>query len=230
MSKTAETIKQMEYYLGDANLAKDEFFREKIESGTGGYIDLALFQKCNNIKKMNLTNEDIATACKESKVLELSEDAKQIRRVDNKALPEKVAFIKKRDAKTATKKEESKVEEVIHDEPVNRDEQGRIIFTIQDFENTLIIHFATQDRDEKKDEDYKVNWKSIEVMIKEKYEKLKVVYTRADKYEGDIAISSYRLNKEQFAELASLKDVDVEGKMFSLSETKGEVLKDFWQA
>jgi len=32
-------------------------------------------------------------------------------------------------------------------------------------------------------------------MIKEKYELLKVVYTRADKYEGDIAISSHKLNK-----------------------------------
>ena len=31
--------------------------------------------------------------------------------------------------------------------------------------------------------------------IKEKYELLKVVYTRADKYEGDIAISSHKLNK-----------------------------------
>jgi hypothetical protein len=67
-------------------------------------------------------------------------------------------------------------------------------------------------------------------MIKEKYEKLKVVYTRADKYEGDIAISSYRLNKEQFAELAALTDVDIDGKLFSLNETKGEELKDFWQA
>lgn len=67
-------------------------------------------------------------------------------------------------------------------------------------------------------------------MIKEKYEKLKVVYTRADKYEGDIAISSYKLNKPEFEALASLKDVDIDGKKFDLSETKGEELKDFWQA
>ena len=53
-------------------------------------------------------------------------------------------------------------------------------------------------------------------MIKEKYDKLKCVYTRADKYEGDIAISSYKLNKPQFAELATLKDVDIDGKKFSL--------------
>ena len=122
MSKTAETKKQMEYYLGDANLAKDDFFREKIEADKAGYIDLELFQKCNNIKKLNLTIEDIATACKESKVLELSEDSKQIRRVGNKALPAKTGNMKKRDAKTQAKKEETKIEEVVHDEPVVRDE------------------------------------------------------------------------------------------------------------
>jgi len=56
------------------------------------------------------------------------------------------------------------------------------------------------------------------------------VYTRADKYEGDIAISSYKLNKPQFEQLAELKDVDVDGKKYSFSQTQGEELKEFWQA
>ena len=44
-------------------------------------------------------------------------------------------------ANGATKgKEESKV-----DEPVERDELGRVIFCLQDFENPLIIHFKTDD-------------------------------------------------------------------------------------
>jgi len=60
------------------------------------------------------------------------------------------------------------------------------------------VHFKTEDQDAKADESYKVNWKDIEVMIKEKFAKLKNVYTRADKYEGDIAISSHKYNKEQF--------------------------------
>lgn len=196
MSKPADIKKQMEYYLGDLNLSKDDFFRDKImEDKADGYVDLEVFQKCNAIKKMNLTIDDIAKACADSKTLELSKDKKKIRRAANQALPEKTGTLKKRDNKAQAKKEESKVEEPEGDVPVIRDEQGRIQFQVQDFENTLIIHFSTKDRDEKKDEDYKVNWKSFETMIKEKYDLLKVVYTRADKYEGDIAISSHKLNK-----------------------------------
>ena len=67
-------------------------------------------------------------------------------------------------------------------------------------------------------------------MIKNKFDLLKVVYTRADKYEGDLAISSYKLNKKQFADLAKLKGENIDGKKFDFSETKGEDLKDFWQA
>ena len=166
-----------------------------MEDKADGYVDLEVFQKCNAIKKMNLTIDDIAKACADSKTLELSKDKKKIRRAANQALPEKTGTLKKRDNKAQAKKEESKVEEPEGDVPVIRDEQGRIQFQVQDFENTLIIHFSTKDRDEKKDEDYKVNWKSFETMIKEKYDLLKVVYTRADKYEGDIAISSHKLNK-----------------------------------
>jgi len=65
-------------------------------------------------------------------------------------------------------------------------------------------------------------------MIKAKFDLLKVVYTRADKYEGDIAISSFKMNKEQFAKLGELKGEDIDGKTFDFSETKGEELKEFW--
>jgi hypothetical protein len=119
----------MEYYLGDVNLAKDEFFRNKIlEDKAGGYIDLEVFQKCNNIKKLAVTSEDIAKACKDSKDVELSKDLKKIRRSGNKALPEFKGTLRKRDSKASAKKEESKVEEPEADVPVVRDEQGRIQF------------------------------------------------------------------------------------------------------
>ena len=84
---------------------------------------------------------------------------------------------------------------------------GRIQFCHQDFENTLIVHFKTEDQDTAKDEEYKVNWKDIELMIKNKFDKLKNVYTRADKYEGDLAISSYKHSKQQFEELIKLENV-----------------------
>jgi len=108
--------------------------------------------------------------------------------------------LKKRDEKANDKSENAKkvsnglnAEE--KDEPVLRDEMGRVIFHQQDFENALILHFKTNDVDEKADADYKVSWKDLENLVKEKFDKLKVVYSRADKYDGHLAISSFKLNK-----------------------------------
>lgn len=124
MTKSAADIKkQMEYYLGDLNLAKDDFFRDKIlEDKADGYVELDVFQKCNAIKKLNLTVAEIAKACADSKAVEISKDDKKIRRIGNKALPEKTGSLKKRDNKAQAKKEESKVEEEDVDVPIIRDE------------------------------------------------------------------------------------------------------------
>lgn len=214
MSNKADILKQMEYYLSDKNLAIDKFFREEIEKGKNGYVDLTKFMQCNKIKQMEgISIAKIVEACAGSKEVEISKDKKQVRRVNNKELPEKQA-VKKRDAKGADKEEKKKGDangtaggkeaEAENDEPVQRDEQGRIIFHVQDFENPLILHFATKDQNKDKDEEYKVNWKDIEKLVKENYEKLKVVYSRADKYEGDLAISSHKLNKAQYATLSTL--------------------------
>ena len=187
----AEIRKQIEYYLGDLNLARDDFFRDVITKTEGGYVDITNFLNCNKVKKMNVNAEAIAAAVKDSTAVELSKDKKSVRRANNKALPEKTGNMKKREQKAAEKEEEKKEE---NNEPVQRDEQGRIIFLTPDFENPIIIHFKTEDQDADKDENFKVNWKDIENMVKEKFDKLKVVYSRADKYEGDIAISSHRVN------------------------------------
>jgi len=83
--------------------------------------------------------------------------------------------LKKREVKAEEKKEgkphygnggEAKEEEVKELETVVRDELGRIIFCMQDFENTLIVHFKTTDIDEAADADYKVSWKDLEDYIK----------------------------------------------------------------
>jgi len=66
-------------------------------------------------------------------------------------------------------------------------------------------------------------------MVKDTYNKIKVVYSRADKYEGDIAISKFKTNKAQLQELIDLKDKDIGGKKFSFSLTLGEELKEFHQ-
>ena len=87
-SKEIQT--QVEYYLGDINLAKDDFFREQIEQGKDGYIDLALVLKCNKIKKLGVSKAaQIVKACTSSDSVEFSKDGLKLRRKDNKALPDK---------------------------------------------------------------------------------------------------------------------------------------------
>ena len=56
-----------------------------------------------------------------------------------------------------------------------------------------------------------------------------MVYSRGDKYEGDMAISSHRLNKDQYSKLSTLKNVKIGDKRFTFSETQGKELDDFWQ-
>lgn len=153
-AQDAEIKKQIEYYLGDKNLEKDDFFRDKITAGKSGYIDLKLFLNCNKIKKMGIDVKMIVEACSDSKEVEISKDKKMIRRSNNKELPTKSGSLKKRDAKAA-EKEESKGDKslgkkVLNEEEaevVARDEQGRILFVPEDFdmENTLILHFKTGD-------------------------------------------------------------------------------------
>ena len=94
--------------------------------------------------------------------------------------------MKKRDAK-ALSKEPKSVGQKLH---------GSKSLKPIDFEDPKIIHFKTKDIDEKKDEDYKVDWKELEKMVKANFDQLKVVYLRATKYEGDLAISQHELNEE----------------------------------
>ena len=190
--------------MGDKNLEKDDFFREKITAGKSGYIDLKIFLNCNKIKKMGIDVKTIAEACTGSDHVEISKDKKMIRRKDNKELPAKSESLKKRVAKAAEKAngtvDKSLGKKVLDEEEaevVARDEAGRILFVPEDFdmENTLILHFKTTDIKEKEDENYKVQWKDIEKLVKSDFDKIKVVYSRADKYEGHLAVSTFKSAK-----------------------------------
>jgi hypothetical protein len=200
----AEIQKQVEYYLGDLNLAKDDFFRELITKDKDGYIDMAVILKCNKVKKLGVNKPaQIAAAIKNSTLVEVSKDQKRVRRTENPALPTRVEGTKKREVKAEEKKQTKdeangeKKEEVKEGyTPIERDELGRVLFTLPDFENTSIVHFKTTDIDEAADADYKVSWKDLEVYIKEHFDQIKVVYSRADKYEGDLAVSTFKLHRE----------------------------------
>jgi len=55
-SKAKETLqKQIEFYLSDANLARDKFFREQIQTDKLGWVPVAHFLNCNKIKASGCT-------------------------------------------------------------------------------------------------------------------------------------------------------------------------------
>jgi len=66
-------------------------------------------------------------------------------------------------------------------------------------------------------------------MVKADFSSLKVVYSRADKYEGHIAISKHKVNKTSLAELTALKDKEIGTKKFTFAKCEGEELKEFHQ-
>lgn len=69
---SADIKKQIEYYLSDANLEKDDFFRDLVTSATDGYVEIEHFLKCNKVKKMKVGISQIAASLKDSTELEVS--------------------------------------------------------------------------------------------------------------------------------------------------------------
>jgi hypothetical protein len=132
---------------------------------------------------MKVTEADFPEALVGSETVEISKDKKQVRRVGNLALPKlenkKEGVQKKREVKAATKEEEKQEDEV-----VQLDEKGNTIFVNADFENPAIIHFKTDGK-----EGEKINWKDVEAEVKSKFPTLKIVYSRADFLDGELAIS-----------------------------------------
>ena len=101
----SEIKKQVEYYLSDANLSKDEFFRSQIAANKNGYLNFDSILKCNKVKKLGvLKPEQLAKACENSKLVEVNKDGLSVRRAGNKKLPEQTGTIRKRDAKAEEKK------------------------------------------------------------------------------------------------------------------------------
>ena len=102
-----ELKKQIEYYLGDANLEGDDFFRGKIEADKDGYLEIKTLLNCNKLKKAGVKEVGlIAEAVTDSTEVEVSECKLKVRRTGNKALPErKGRTLRKRESKANAKDE-----------------------------------------------------------------------------------------------------------------------------
>ena len=56
-----------------------------------------------------------------------------------------------------------------------------------------------------KDEEFKVAWKEVEAVVKEKYPGLKLVYSRADPHGGHLAFSQLRIKEDLVDSLVKAK-------------------------
>lgn len=83
-----ELTKQLEYYLGDTNLSRDQFFHNKIQENDEGYLPIEFIEKCNKIILLEASRANILEAIKASTELEANESGDSVRRIGNKALPE----------------------------------------------------------------------------------------------------------------------------------------------
>jgi len=213
MSKVRE---QIEYYLGDINLSRDKFFREQIQTDKEGYISVTHFLNCNNVKKQGWKTEDIIAACKDSTLVEIK--GQKVRRAGNKELPE--FQVKKREVKANDKKPEQ--EKIVEDQ---LDERGRPILVEKDFDNPLIVTYATVVA---KGEEFKVDWKLVEAKIKEEYPGLKLIYSRMDDHGGHLAFSQLRLKHDLMDDLIK-NGAEIQERPFTFEKTTGDELKEFWQ-
>jgi hypothetical protein len=127
--------KQIEYYLSDANLARDKFFREQIATDKDGWVSIAHFLNCNKVKSMGISSEQIGNACGDSEAVEVNADKTKIRRKNNPPLPE-LNTDRKRDAKAAGKAGGGAAAAPEEDQ-VGAD--GRVILVEKDFDNPMII-------------------------------------------------------------------------------------------
>lgn len=88
MQKDSDIRTQVEYYLSDGNIQRDNFFYTKVLESTDGFIDLDFILACNKIKALGVSKDAIIQALKDSKEVEVNATGDKIRRKENKPLPE----------------------------------------------------------------------------------------------------------------------------------------------
>ena len=157
-----------------------------------------------------------------SEAVEVSEDKKMIRRKGNPELPP-LNTDRKRDAKAAGKQGGGAAAEAQQEDEVGPD--GKIILVEKDFDNPLIVQFDVELAD---GEEFKVNWKEVELAVRDAYPTLKLTYARGDDHGGQLAVSNLRLKTDVLDELLG-KKMTIKEKSFKFSKLEGEPLKSFWQ-
>jgi hypothetical protein len=78
----AKLVKQLQFYLSDANLRNDKFMLSQLDASADGFISLSLFLTFNRVKKMVSSVSEIVSALETCPVteLELNHDKTCIKR------------------------------------------------------------------------------------------------------------------------------------------------------
>lgn len=171
---------------------------------------------------MQISSEQIATACVDSTDVDVNPEKTKIRRHENKGLPE-LNTDRKRDAKAAGKAGGA-ASAVPQEDEIGAD--GKIILVEKDFDNPLIIAFNVEEV--KEEEEFKVNWKEVEKAVREAYPGLKLTYARGDPLGGQLAFSNLRVKTDLVDTLIGTP-MTIQEKSFKFSKLEGEPLKEFWQ-
>ncbi|KAL6067909.1 La protein 1 [Balamuthia mandrillaris] len=72
--------RQIEFYFSDSNFPKDKFLRAESEKHPEGYVPISLIASFSRMKNLSQDVEFIASTLKDSEVVEVSEDGKQVKR------------------------------------------------------------------------------------------------------------------------------------------------------
>ena len=64
---------QLEFYLSDANLSHDGFFRAEMKRSPDASIGVDLLLRCNKLRDLGVTQTDILEAAGQSKLLVINE-------------------------------------------------------------------------------------------------------------------------------------------------------------
>jgi len=172
---------QIEYYLSDENLEKDQFFHDHISKDPEGYLAVEYLLNCNNIKKLAATKDEIIKGIEMSKVVELNSDKSKLRRVGNKKLPELKLLKNKRKASEDEKEDENEEEE-------------------EDVDHTILKIWPSKETE--------IKWKQILEEFKNTNKHLNVVYIRFNKNEGNIGVQRKRNEAINFANKISVQGTD----------------------
>lgn len=185
-----EIRKQLEYYLSDLNLAKDEFFHEQISKSDDGYLGLHLILKCNKIKKLGVHDEkQLAEAVTDSQLLELNETKTSVRRVGQKPLP-----ALQLDATHKKIKLNNNEGQNVEHHNGDGNEQEKVENPFNNFEPIIFTLKAP--------EGVQITWSQINEALMKQYN-ISCPYVRYGKTEGNFALNKNRTPQENIDKLTT---------------------------